>query len=83
MKLFTPDRAATRVLTEFDGDGDTAFGLFDLGIGCPELGCVNLAEIQSVGGKLGLPVERDLYFKPDKTIAVYAAEARRLGYIQS
>ena len=83
VKLFTPDGAATWLLTELDADGDTAFGLCDLGMGCPELGCVSLAEIQSVRGKLGLPVERDLYFKADKPISAYADEAYRLGSIRS
>ena len=83
VKLFTPDGAATWLLTELDADGDTAFGLCDLGMGCPELGCVSLAEIQSVRGKLRLRVERDLYFKADKPISAYADEADRLGSIRS
>jgi Protein of unknown function (DUF2958) len=34
-----------------------------------------------VRGKLRLPVERDLYFVPDKTLSAYAEGARRLGHI--
>jgi hypothetical protein len=42
---------------------------------------VSLAELGSVRGKLGLPVERDLHFKANKTISVYAIEARERGHI--
>ena len=38
-KPFTPDAHATWLLSELDPeDGDTAFGLCDLGLGMPELG---------------------------------------------
>ncbi len=49
-------------------------GLCDLGMGCSELGSVRLSELESVRGQLGLPVERDCYFNPARTIAAYAAE---------
>ena len=35
VKLFTPVTNATWLLTELDADNDTAFGLCDLGLGCP------------------------------------------------
>ena len=39
VKLFTPDAGCTWPLPELDPeDPDIAFGLCDLGIGCPELG---------------------------------------------
>ena len=38
VKLFTPDAQCTWLLTELDSDGGLAFGLCDLGLGCPELG---------------------------------------------
>ena len=53
VKLFTPDAQCTWLLTEIDGDG-LAFGLCDLGLGCPELGYVSLTELCTVRGKLGL-----------------------------
>ena len=84
VKLFTPDAQCTWLLTELDPDNpDIAFGLCDLGMGMPELGCVSIAEIQSVRGQLGLPVERDRYFTPDKTISAYADEARTFGRIKA
>lgn len=82
VKLFTPDAGATWLLTELDPDEpDRAFGLCDLGLGCPELGYVSITEIASVRGRLGLPVERDLYFTADRPLSQYAAEAHRRGRI--
>ncbi|RVC60517.1 DUF2958 domain-containing protein, partial [Mesorhizobium sp. M2A.F.Ca.ET.046.02.1.1] len=46
VKLFDPTGAATWLLSELDADGDTLFGLCDLGFGFPELGSVSLAELQ-------------------------------------
>ena len=81
VKLFTPDAQCTWLLTELDLDGGLAFGLCDLGLGCPELGYVSLAELSSVRGKLGLSVERDLHFDADKAISAYADQARAHGRI--
>ena len=77
VKLFTPDGAATWLLTELDpDDNDIAFGLCDLGMGFPELGSVRLSELEQVRGGLGLPIERDLYFTASRAISAYADEAR-------
>jgi Protein of unknown function (DUF2958) len=81
VKLFTPDAQCTWLLTELDADGGLAFGLCDLGMGEPELGYVALAELATVRGKLGLPIERDLHFTASKTISAYAVEARIAGHI--
>ena len=76
VKLFTPDAGCTWLLTELDPeDEDIAFGLCDLGMGCPELGSVRISELESVRGRLSLPVERDLHFKAVRTISVYARAA--------
>lgn len=76
VKLFTPDAACTWLLTELDPeDPDIAFGLCDLGMGCPELGSVRISELEAVRGKLGLPVERDRWFEADKTLMAYAEQA--------
>lgn len=77
VKLFTPDADCTSLLTELDPDEpDRAFGLCDLGLGFPELGYVSLRELAAVRGKLGLPIERDRYFLPDRTIGAYTESAR-------
>jgi hypothetical protein len=82
VKLFTPDAGCTWLLTELDPDDpDIAHGLCDLGLGCAELGSVRISEIESVRGRFGLPVERDLHFVPEHTIAVYARAAWKAGAI--
>jgi hypothetical protein len=77
IKLFNPCGAATRLLTELDPeDPDLAFGLCDLGMGCPELGSVRISELEEVKGPLGIGIERDIHFDADKTLSEYAEEAR-------
>ncbi len=84
VKLFTPDANCTWLLTELNpNDEDIAFGLCDLGMGNPELGSVRISELESVRGRLGLPVERDLHFCASKTLSAYAAEARLTGAIKA
>jgi hypothetical protein len=81
-KLFTPDGGSTWLLSEIDpADHDRAFGLCDLGLGCPELGWVSLRELAMVRGRLGLPIERDRFWTAIKPLSDYAAEARILGRI--
>jgi hypothetical protein len=82
VKLFCPWGAATWLLTELDPeDTDIAFGLCDLGMGCPELGSVRLSEIESVRGPGGLRIERDRHFRASDTLEHYADEAQRHGRI--
>ncbi|ESX66323.1 DUF2958 domain-containing protein [Mesorhizobium sp. M0292] len=78
VKLLDPTGAATSLLSELDADGDTLFGLCDLGFGFPELGSVSLAELASVKGPLGLGIERDLHFQARFPISVHAEAARIL-----
>ncbi|MCC7162459.1 MAG: DUF2958 domain-containing protein [Anaerolineae bacterium] len=59
-KFFTPDSSWTWYAIEFDGD-DTFYGLVD-GFE-QEFGSFSLAELETLRGPMGLPVERDLYFK--------------------
>ncbi|MDE0714256.1 MAG: DUF2958 domain-containing protein [Gammaproteobacteria bacterium] len=79
VKLFNPTGAATWLFTELDEDGDTLFGLCDLGF--PELGYCSLQEISTYRGRFGLGIERDLYFKPRAGIRAYAEAARNAGHI--
>lgn len=64
VKLFTPSSSWTWWITEgqIEGDDFMCFGLVD-GFE-KELGYFSLAELAEVTGPLGLPVERDLYYKP-------------------
>ena len=62
VRFFNPVGAGIWLAIELDEDGDTLFGLADLGFGCPELGSFSLLELQSVRLAFGLEIERDLLF---------------------
>lgn len=81
VKFFASAGAATWLASELDADGDTLFGLADLGFGCPELGMFSLAELQSIRLPGGLGIERDLHFAPRFPLSVYADAARIAGRI--
>ena len=61
VKFFTPDSSWTWWGIEFD-EKDLFYGLVDGH--CQEYGYFSLAELESIRGPLGLPIERDIYFKP-------------------
>ena len=69
--------SATWLITEMDSnDKDSLFGLCDLGLGYPELGYVSLRELKNITFfPPYLSVERDRYFKADKTLSQYHNEA--------
>ncbi len=81
VKFFSPVGAATWLATELDEDGDTLFGLADLGFGCPELGSFSLHEIASARLPFGLSIERDEHFEPMVSLSVWTDTARRTGSI--
>lgn len=83
VKLFNPTGAGTWLISEIAEDGDTMFGLCDLGHGTPELGYVSLKELTQFRGRFGLGIERDMHFKANKSIADYAVEAETLGRIKA
>jgi hypothetical protein len=60
-KFFTPDSSWTWFAMEFDGE-DTLFGLV-VGFEA-EMGYWSLSELEATRGPWGLPIERDLWFKP-------------------
>ena len=71
---------ATWVITEMDEDG-VCFGLCDLGHGFPELGPVHAQELN--GLKKWGGIQKDRYFKSEKSISEYASQARDAGYINA
>jgi len=82
VKFFDLSGAATWLITEMmQDDHDILFGLCDLGMGSAELGYVSLSELQSVKGRLGLGIERDLAFVARFPLSVYAEAARIAGRI--
>ncbi len=78
VKFFNPVGAGTWLFSELDEDGDTLFGLCDLGFGCPEMGSASLSEIAALSLPFGLSIERDLCFEGRFPLTVYA-DAARLG----
>jgi len=75
VKLFLPGTACTWLLSELASeDENIAFGLCDLGLGFPELGNVYLPEILAL--RTPFKVERDLHFKGEYPLSVYARAAR-------
>ena len=80
VKFFNPMGGQTWLLSELEEDGDTLFGLCDLGFGCPELGSVSLQELSGIR-VMGLGIERDLSFKGDRPMSAYSGDARAAGRI--
>jgi hypothetical protein len=60
-KYFIPDSSWTWYVCCYDGE-DTFFGLVDGHV--KELGYFSLTELEELTGPMGLPIERDLRFKP-------------------
>lgn len=60
-KIFNPYGAGTWFITEGNLETGELFGLCDLGMGCPELGYVDLTELAQIRVR-GMPLERDLYW---------------------
>ena len=82
VRLFTPDAHATWLLAALDPtDGDTAYGLIDLGIGMPALATVKLSDLASIVGPLKQPVIRDRYFQPTRPLSEYVRLAQENGSI--
>lgn len=84
VKLFDPYGGATWLLSELEPDSGNAFGLCDLGMGCPELGYVNIDEIKSLSF-CGRPrIERDKSWDAEgHSLSEYASKAREKGVIAS
>lgn len=88
LKIFNPVGAATWLIHSIEEDGDTMFGLCDLGMGFAELGSVSLAELAqlTVNARMTFPggreiraphrMERDLHFHPEHTMQVYWEASR-------
>lgn len=82
VRLFTPLAQSVWLLSRVDpNDADKAFGLCDEGQGQPDLGYVSLHDLASRFGHLS--VRWDEKFKADKSLAAYAAEAKKAGRIES
>lgn len=81
LKLFTPDAGATWLLAGLSQDERTGWGAVDLGLGFVEVGEIDMAELNTLRGRLGLPVERDRWFTPSATLSVYQQEGARCSQL--
>ena len=81
VKFFNPLGEGVWLATELDADGDTLFGLADLGY--PELGSFSLEELASIVLPFGMGIERDILFTGDFPILVWAEAAREAGSIRA
>jgi hypothetical protein len=81
VKLFNPLGEGVWLATELDADGDTLFGLADLGY--PELGSLSLEELTSIVLPFGMGIERDILFTGDFAISVWAEAAHQVGSIRA
>tara|TARA_Y100000590_G_scaffold259805_2_gene291831 strand:- start:3686 stop:4027 length:342 start_codon:yes stop_codon:yes gene_type:complete len=68
---------ATWLLSDMDEDG-LAFGLCDLGLGFPELGYVDVNELEA---ELGWRLERDMHWTATKSLRDYAQDAYAAGRV--
>ncbi|WP_342106111.1 DUF2958 domain-containing protein [Methylobacterium sp. SI9] len=81
LKLFNPAGPATWLVCAMETNGDTLYGLCDLGFAEPELGYVSLEELREVSAGLAIGLERDLSFRGKHPISAYAEAARVAGRI--
>jgi hypothetical protein len=81
VKFFNPLGEGIWLATELDTDGDTLFGLADLGD--PEIGSFSLLEMTSVRLPFGMGIERDILFATDLPLSVWAEAARQAGSIRA
>lgn len=81
VRLYNPIGPAVWLASELHADGDTLFGLADLGLGCPELGCFSLRAIEAIRFAYGLSIERDHAFAPTHRLSLWTEAARVAGSI--
>lgn len=79
VRLFNPLGSAVWLASELHEDGDTLYGLADLGFGCPELGLFSLRAIEAVYLPLGKRIELDRTFTTRHRLSVWAEAARATG----
>lgn len=80
VEFFNPLGEGIWLATELDADGDTMFGLADLGY--PEQGSFSLPEMTSVCLPFGTGLERDIHFATDLPISVWERGRRRAGSLR-
>jgi hypothetical protein len=82
VKLFTPNANAIWLLTELNPERNVAYGLCDLGLGQPELGYVDLNELEALAATEGFVIEVDLQFDTHTPLSKYTELAKSAGRIE-
>jgi hypothetical protein len=82
VKLFTPNGNSIWLLTELHPETNIAYGLCDLGVGSPELGYVDLDELEKLAATEGFEIEVDLHFDTHIRLSQYAELAKLAGRIE-
>ena len=84
-KFFTPDSNWTWYVLEGErlNNDVRLFGIVDGFV--TEYGYFLLSQLESVRGSMGLPVERDLHWKPQSVVEVAELQdlCKKMGYIDS
>jgi hypothetical protein len=81
VKFFNPLGEGVWLATELDADGDTLYGLADLGD--PEIGRFSLLEMTSVRLPFGMGIERDILFATDLPLSAWAEASHQAGSIRA
>ncbi len=81
VRLFNPTGRAVWLASELYADGDTLYGLADLGFGSPELGIFSLSEIEAITLPLGMRIASDLVFTTRHRLSIWAEASRLAGSI--
>ena len=82
VKLSTPNGSAIWLLTELNPDTNVAYGLCDLGLGSPELGYLDLDELELLAATEGFQIEVDLHFDTMRRLSEWAERAKIAGRIE-
>lgn len=83
-RLALPSLGCTWLLTEIDPETPhEAFGLCDLGMGCPEYGTVSFEDLYNFRSHNGHFVGLDLNFQAKFPVSVYARAAMQTGKIMT
>jgi hypothetical protein len=81
-KGFDPNGRTTWLFTKISpAYSKIAYGLCDVGMGCPELGYMDDSSLAAVCIRHDLRLEIDRNFRATKFLSRYSAEARRRGQI--
>lgn len=83
VKFFNPLGEGVWLATQLDEDGDTLWGIADLGLDCVEYGTFSLAELSSLDVGLGLGIERDILFETRLPLSIWLRTADDAGSIRA